>query len=173
MNIFIRSEKKSDFRDIKKITDLAFKQENEGVMIGKLRENPKYIKDLSLVAIVDDKIVGHILFFPIDIKNESRIITTLSLAPISVHPDFQNKKIGSLLIKTGLKKAKEFGFKSVIVVGHPNYYPRFGFKPASLWNIKLPIEAPDEVFMALELKSDELKDCSGIVEFPKEYQEAM
>jgi predicted N-acetyltransferase YhbS len=173
MNILIRSEKKSDYRDIKEITDLAFKQENEGLMIRKLRENPKYIEDLSLVAIVDEKIVGHILFFPVDIKNESRINTTLSLAPISVHPDFQNKKIGSLLIKAGLKKASELGFSSAIVVGHANYYPRFGFKPASLWNIKPPFEIPDKVFMALELKLEGLKDCSGVVEFPNEYQEAM
>ena len=173
MNIFIRPEEKSDYSDIKKVNDLAFKQKNEGLMIEKLRDNPKFLAELSLVAIVDDEIVGHILFFPVDIKNESKSTKSLSLAPMAVHPDFQNKKIGSLLVKEGLKKAAECGFTSVIIVGHPKYYPKFGFKPASLWNIKLPFEIPDEVFMALELKSDGLKDCKGIVEYPKEYEEAM
>ena len=142
-------------------------------MIEKLRDNPEYITKLSLVASIDGEIVGHILFFPVKIKSDSKIYKSLSLAPMAVHPDFQKKGIGSKLVIEGLKKAMEAGYESVIVVGHPNYYPRFGFKPASNWNIKLPIEIPDEVFMVVELKPDGLKNCSGIVEYPKEYEDAM
>ena len=65
----------------------------------------------------------------------------------------------------------EFGYTSVIVVGHPNYYPRFGFKPASKWEIRLPLKVPDEAVMVLELKPDSLKNCRGIVEYPKEYRD--
>jgi len=173
MDVMIRSEKGNDFSEIKIINDLAFKQTNEGLMVEKIRKNKEYIPELSLVAIVDKKIVGHILFFPVKIINDSKINICLSLAPVAVHPDFQNRGIGSKLVKEGLKKSLEMRYSSVIVVGHPNYYPRFGFKPASLWNIRLAIEVPDEVFMAVELTNDSLKDCSGIVEFPKEYREAM
>ena len=128
---------------------------------------------MSLVAVVNDEVVGHILFFPVKIKNDFECNRSLSLAPMAVHPNFQNKGIGSKLVNEGLKKANECGFNSVIVVGHPNYYPRFGFKPASNWSIRLPMEIPDEAFMAIELKPDGLKNCSGIVEYPKEYEEAM
>lgn len=173
MNVLIRSEEKNDYEAIKKVNDLAFNQINEGVMIEKLRDNPEFIAELSLVAVVNDEVVGHILFFPVEIKNNSMCNRSLSLAPMAVHPNFQNKGIGSKLVNEGLKKANECGFNSVIVVGHPNYYSRFGFKPASNWNIRLPMEIPDEAFMAIELKPDGLKDCSGIVEYPKEYEEAM
>ena len=173
MNVLIRSEEKNDYEAIKKINDLAFNQINEGVMIEKLRDNPEFIAELSLVAVVNDKVVGHILFFPVKIKNDFECKRSLSLAPMAVHPNFQNKGIGSKLVNEGLKKANECGFNSVIVVGHPNYYPRFGFKPASNWSIRLPMEIPDEAFMAIELKPDGLKNCSGIVEYPKEYEEAM
>ncbi|UCD13031.1 MAG: N-acetyltransferase [Thermoplasmatales archaeon] len=173
MNVLIRSEDKKDYDGIRMINDLAFNQINEGVLIEQLRDNPEYIAELSLVAIVEDEIVGHILFFPVKIKNKSKIHRSLSLAPMAVHPDFQNKGIGSKLIIEGLKKAIEFGYNSVIVVGHPSYYPRFGFKPASKWKISLPFEVPDEAFMALELKPDALKNCSGIVGYSKEYENAL
>ena len=171
MNILIRSEEKKDYDGIKKVNDLAFGQINEGIMIEKLRDNSDYISELSLVAVLDNEIIGHILFFPIKIKNESKINKSLSLAPMAVHPDFQNKGIGSKLVIEGLKKAMEFGYTSVIVVGHPNYYPRFGFKPASKWEIRLPLKVPDEAVMALELNPGSLKNCRGIVEYPKEYRD--
>jgi predicted N-acetyltransferase YhbS len=173
MDVLIRPEEKKDYEEIKKLNDLAFGQSNEGKMIEHLRDNSKYIPELSLVATIDDDIVGHILFFPVEIKHDSEIHTVLSLAPMAVHPDFQKKGIGSKLVIVGLKKAEESGYTSVIVVGHPSYYPRFGFQPASNWNIRLPMDVPDEVFMALELKQDGLKGCHGVVEFPKEYEEAM
>lgn len=173
MDVSIRYERKNDYDQIKKINDLAFNQKNEGEMIEALRKKSDYNYLLSLVAEIKDKIVGHILFYPIKIKKNKEKFTVLSLGPIAVHPEYQNKGIGSKLIKRGLKIAKRLDFRVVIVVGHPKYYPRFGFTPAKNWGIKLPFDVPDDVFLALELKENALKNCSGIVELPKEYFDAM
>ena len=173
MDVLIRNEKKDDYNEIRKINELAFGQKNEGKLVDDLRKKSDFNCLLSLVAEIKGRIVGHILFYPIKIKNEDKEHIVLSLAPIAVHPDFQNKGIGTKLVKKGLEAAKKTGYDAVIVVGHPNYYPRFGFSPASKWDIKLPIECPDDVFLALELKKNSLKNISGLVEFPKEYYDAM
>lgn len=171
MKATIRQEKVSDFEGIKKVNDLAFGQENEGVLVEKLRENPAFKKQLSLIAEIDVKVIGHILFFPIWIIYGETKHQSLALAPMSVLPDFQKMGIGSQMVSAGLGVAKELGFKSVIVLGHPDYYPRFGFSPASHWNIKAPFDVPDEVFMVIELVESGLQGISGIVEYPKEFEE--
>jgi predicted N-acetyltransferase YhbS len=173
MEIKIRTEQKNDHNEIKKINDLAFGQENEGKMIESLRKTLGYNASLSLVAEIKNKIVGHILFYPIKIKNEKEEYAVLSLVPLAVHPQYQNKGIGINLVKRGIEKAKVTNFDIILVVGHPKYYPRFGFKPAINWEIKLPFDAPKDAVLVLELKDNALKNCSGIVEFPKEYYEAM
>ena len=116
--------------------------------------------------------VGHILFTRIQIINERNIEhESLVLAPMAVLPEFQNRGIGSKLVDTGLSIAKESGFKSVIVVGHKLFYPRFGFSPASEWNIKAPFDVPEEVFMAKALDGGNLGRFSGIVRFPQEFDD--
>ena len=173
MEVLIRNERKNDYDQIRKINDLAFGQENEGKMIDALRKTSDFNYLLSLVAEIKGEIVGHILFYPIKIKNKIEEFIVLSLAPMAVHPDYQKNGIGTKLVKSGLEVAKELGFGAVIVVGHPKYYPRFGFTPAKNWNIKLPFDVPDDVFLALELKENALKYCNGTVEFPKEFFDAM
>jgi predicted N-acetyltransferase YhbS len=173
MDVIIRNEKKEDYNEIKRINDLAFGQENEGKMIEAFRKTKDYNNLLSLIAETKGKIIGHILFYPIKIKNKKEEYTVLSLAPMAVHPEFQNKGIGSKLVKRGLEIAKELNFGIVIVVGHPKYYPRFGFTPAKNWDITLPFDVPDDVFLALELNENALKYCSGTVEYPKEFFDAM
>ncbi len=151
------------------INDMAFGQEAEGILVEKLRKNKKFIKDLSLVACMGNEIVGHILFFPIEIKSEDSNFESLALAPMSVIPELQGLGIGSQLIENGLAKAKKMGYKSVIVLGHAEFYTKFNFAPASNFKISCPFEAPDEVFMALELEKDSLASVSGFVEYPKEF----
>ena len=165
----IRPETLEDRVAIRQVNQEAFGQKVEADIVEKLRE--RGVLSLSLVAVQDDVVIGHIAFSPVEITSESSSFEALALAPMAVHPDFQNKGIGSKLVLEGLKKAMEFGYTSVIVVGHPNYYPRFGFKPASIWEIRLPLKVPDEAVMALELKPDSLKNCRGIVEYPKEYRD--
>ena len=105
------------------------------------------------------------------IENGDKKYNSLALAPVSVLPEYQNNGIGSKLIRESLKIAREIGFKSVIVLGHDKYYPRFGFKPASLWGIKAPFEVPVEAFMVLELEVRVLDDVAGTVVYGKEFLE--
>jgi predicted N-acetyltransferase YhbS len=171
--ILIRKEVNEDLKSINEINDLAFDQNQESDLIDKLRKKAEFSDELSLVAIYGDKIVGHILFFMVSIIFEKGIHTTLSLGPVSVLPEHQNKGIGGELIRAGLKRAKELGFKSVVVLGHPEYYPRFGFRRASEWNIKDPFGAPEEAMMASELEKGSLDFGGGIIDYPQEYFETV
>jgi putative acetyltransferase len=172
-HLIIRPEKEYDNPRIREVNDLAFGQENEGRLIEKLRQTENFIPELSLVAERDDEVVGHILFYPVIIRSAKAKYHSLSLGPMAVTPAYQRQGIGSQMVKEGLETAKTLGHKSVIVVGHPEYYPRFGFRPASQWTIKVPFDVPDEAFLALELVIDELKGKSGTVEYPEEFNEAM
>lgn len=152
------------------INDMAFGQEAEGILIEKLRKNQKFIKELSLVACMGSEIIGHILFFPIKINSENDSYESLALAPMSVIPELQGLGIGSQLVEKGIAKAKKLGHQSIIVLGHDKYYPKFGFKPASKFNITPPFEVPDNVFLAKEIILNSLADISGCVEYPKEFK---
>ncbi len=169
----IRIEEKEDYNRITEVNNLAFNQTNEGILISNLRKTDKFIPGLSLVAELHKKIVGHILFYPLDIISGVKRSEILSLAPIAVLPEFQRKGIGKKLVIQGLKKSEALGFKAVVVLGHPEYYPKFGFNRASKWNIKPPIKVPDEAFMAIELVDGWLNDKAGLIEYPAEYYQAL
>lgn len=172
--IDIRAENPDDYPAIKRVNDLAFGQPNEGMLVGELRRNPSFVPELSLVAVYNGTIVGHILFLPVRIACEDSSAISLSLAPMAVLPEHQGKGIGGRLIEEGIAIAKTKGYESIILVGHPGYYPRFGFQPASRWGIKPPYEGvPDEAFMALELCENSLDGKAGVAEFPREYESAM
>jgi len=173
MIVLVRPESEKDYEGITRCNNLAFNQKDEACLVEAIRKNPKYISELSLVVEVITEIIGHILFFPVIIQSDSNNFTSLSLAPMSVLPEYQNRGIGTELVKSGLEKAVELGFESVIVLGHEKYYPRFGFKPASNWNIKSPFPVPDEAFMAIELIPNALTEVNGIVIYPKEYEAAL
>ena len=172
MDILVREEKEKDYKEIYEVNKLAFGQENESILVDKIRKGENFIPGLSLVAETGGKIAGHILFSKIKIIGSS-VFETLILAPLAVIPAFQKKGIGSKLVKKGVFKAKELGFDSIIVVGHKEYYPRFGFEKASKWNLKCPFEVPDEAFMAIELAEKALEGKTGTIEFPDEFMEAM
>lgn len=170
MNIIVRKEEEKDYPRVYEINKLAFEQENESKLIEKIRKGNNFIPELSIVAEVDNQIVGHILFSKIQIVGDS-VYETLALGPMAVIPQFQKQGIGSLLIRKGIETAKELGFDSIIVLGHKEYYPKFGFQPASKWKIKCPFDAPDEVFMAIELVKGALEGKSGVVRYPDEFME--
>ncbi|UCE36992.1 MAG: N-acetyltransferase [Thermoplasmata archaeon] len=166
----IRQEQKDDYKKVYEINKEAFNQEDESKLIERIRASEGFVPELSLVAEQDNEIVGHILFSKIKIIGEAEY-ESLALAPMSVVPKLQKQGIGGKLVTTGLEIAKKLGFKSVIVVGHEDYYPRFGFKKASLWSIKYPFEVPDEVFMVIELVEGSLEGKAGCVQYPKEFME--
>ena len=170
MTIMIRQETKEDYSKVYEVNRLAFSQENESILVEKIRKGDNFISELSLVAEVNNEIVGHILFSKIKIIGNTTT-DSLALAPMAVLPEYQKQGIGGKLIKKGLEAAKELGFNSVIVLGHKEYYPIFGFQKASKWNIKCPFEVPDEAFMAIELFGNSLTGMEGTVEYPNEFLE--
>jgi putative acetyltransferase len=115
---------------IHEINVIAFGRENEARLVDNLRKSRSFNRQLSLVAVKKGRVVGHILFSPIVIKTERRAVPGLALAPVAVHLEFQNQGIGSEVVRQRLEDCRTSGHKIVVVVGHPNYYPRFGFVPA-------------------------------------------
>ena len=171
--ISVREERAEDIEAIHLVNLLAFGQEDEARLVQKIRISPGFIPELSLVAVRNSQIVGHILFSRIHIETPQRDIEVLSLAPVAVLPEFQNQGIGSMLIGAGLEKAHQMGRKIVVVIGHPWYYPKFGFLPARQNGLEAPIPVPDEAFMVLELVPDALEGIAGRVKYPPEFDEAM
>jgi putative acetyltransferase len=169
--ITIRSESPNDYSQISDVIYSAFEQKNEVRLVKTLRASPDFIGELSLVAILNNLIIGHILFSKIIIKSEKAEFPALALAPLAVKPEFQNQGIGSKLVEKGLEECKRLNHKIVIVLGHPNFYPKFGFKPANDFGVMAPFAVPNESFLILELTSGALRSVSGIVEYPLAFDE--
>jgi len=167
--LVVRAETAKDFDAVRKLNKKAFKGNSESKLVDALRESDGFIPGLSLVAEKGGKVVGHILFSPVRIVGLGSAAPALALAPMAVLPDYQNQGIGSELVKYGLGECRKLGHKIVVVVGHPDYYPRFGFVKAGEKGLKLPFEAPDEVFMALELVPGALDGVNGLIDYPPEF----
>ncbi|MCM2266292.1 MAG: N-acetyltransferase [Elusimicrobiales bacterium] len=169
--VAVRPETPKDFDAIRKLNKKAFKGKSESKLVDAIRESDGFIPELSLVAETAGLVVGHILFSPILIKGPQGETPALALAPMAVLPDFQKRGVGSALVRRGLEECRRLGHKIVVVVGHDEYYPRFGFVRASDKGLRLPFEAPDEVFMALELAPGALSGVSGEVVYPREFHD--
>jgi predicted N-acetyltransferase YhbS len=175
MDIYIKQEQPEDYSTTEQVVKRAFStvefsDKQEHFLVERIRKSDAFIPELSLVAFnQENELVGHILLSKIKIIDGLNTVDSLALAPVSVVPEFHRKGIGSKLILASLEKAKQLGFQSVIVLGHPTYYPKFGFKPASLWKIRAQFEVPDEVFMALELTDNALSHVQGNVQYSKAF----
>jgi predicted N-acetyltransferase YhbS len=174
LNIMIKQETSSDFQAVENLVKAAFEHaeytdHDEHNLVRRLRESEAFIPELSLIAMQEREPVGYILFTKIKIDNGTKKHPSLALAPVAVLPKYQGKGIGSELILEGMNRAKSLGFQSVVVLGHSEYYPRFGFVPASTYCITAPFEVPNEAFMANELEPGALQEVSGIVEYAKEF----
>lgn len=172
MNIHIRPETVADHSQVYQVISRAFGQDNESKLVELLRQDNCFIPELSLLALLDQQIIGHILFTQIKIVDDSGAETpSLALAPMAVLPAHQKSGIGGRLIRAGLEAAKQLGHQSVIVLGHKDYYPKFGFVPAQKWNIGTHYQVPSEYFMAIELVPGALATASGVVEYPKPFSQ--
>lgn len=171
----IRQEEEKDYRKVFALTEEAFRtmehsDHQEHFLVERLRKSDAFIPELSLVAENEDGVIaGHILFTKIKIENSSESFDSLALAPVSVKPEFQNQGIGGQLILFGHLVAKELGHQSVILIGHENYYPRFGYEKTSNFGISFPFDIPEENGMAIELVENGLKNVTGVVKYPKEF----
>ena len=170
--ITIRPEKAEDFQNIADINRIAFGRDIESGIVEKIRHSENFIPELSLVAIKDGLPVGHAIFSRIRIKKEDGEAEALTLGPIAVLPEFQRQGIGSLLVSEGMEKARSLGFGAIVLVGHPDYYPRFGFVQARGRGLEifLKVKVPDEAFMVYEIEKGFL-GVTGVVEFPDYFNE--
>jgi len=177
MNITIRQEIPTDYPIVFNLVEEAFRtmkysNQTEHFLVEKLRKNEDiFIPELSLIAELEGKIVGHILLSKIHIKDNENIFELLSLAPVSVLPAFHKKGIGSQLVRESHRIAKSLGHTSVLLIGHKDYYPRFGYQPAHLFGIKFPFDSALENCMVVELEKNALDDVRGMVVYPKEFFE--
>ena len=166
----IRPERPEDASRIHEVNELAFGQPAEADLVERLRE--ACADSLSLVA-EDGALVGHILFTPVTIDGDGRRVVGMGLAPMAVHPDRQRQGIGSQLVTHGLDVLRERGCPFVVVVGHPDYYPRFGFEPASKHGLASQWEGmPDAVFMVLVLDVAAMTGATGVARYRDEFNDA-
>lgn len=174
MNINIREESPKDYLSVFNIIEKAFKHEKysdhqEHFLVERLRKSEAFVPGLSLVAEVENNLVGYILLTEIKIKTSENEIKSLALAPVAVLPEFQSMGIGGKLIEFAHERARNLGYKSVILLGHEKYYPRFGYQLADEFHISLPFDVPKENCMAIELQPNALKNIQGEVVYPKEF----
>jgi putative acetyltransferase len=165
--IVIRPEGPDDVIAIRDVV-LAAMRQDEADIVDALRDHGKAV--LSLVAVLNGRVVGHILFSPATFDDANPRLPGLGLGPLAVLPEFQNQGIGSALVGAGLEQCRRLGYGSVILMGHPTYYPRFGFQPASRFGIlpAQPMRDPDAL-MALELEPGALSGVSGIAREAEEF----
>lgn len=172
---FIRAEQAADKNGVRAVNERAFGGRAEADIVEALHRAHAAV--VALVAEVGAEVVGHILFSPVDVECASwrqglspAIVKRLvGLAPMAVAPDYQRRGIGSQLVREGLARCRANGFDGVVVLGHAEYYPRFGFVPAMQFGLRSEYDVPADVFMAIELGSGSLDGVSGLVRYHKAF----
>jgi putative acetyltransferase len=164
----IRAEKPSDVEGIRQLNRQAFPGPAEAALVDLLRERGRNV--VSLVAVVDGQIIGQVLFTEVSVT-PSTPHKGVGLAPLAVLPAFQNRGIGTELGRKGLALCGEKVYDFAIVLGNPGYYPRFGFRKASLFGLGNDYNE-ENPFMAVEFKPGVLGSFSGIVHYAPEFSES-
>jgi putative acetyltransferase len=160
----IRKERPDDVAAVRDVNRRAFGQDQEANIVDALRTNGGAL--LSLVATVNGQVVGHIMYSPLTVAEN---VNGVALGPMAVLPEYQRQGLGTRLIEAGNRKIKDAGYPFIIVVGHADYYPRFGFRPANEYGIKSEWDVPDEVFMLLVLNEEKMQGVSGLAKYRLEF----
>jgi putative acetyltransferase len=148
--VIIRAETPADVQDVRRVNVAAFGQPAEADLVDALRSEAHPF--VSLVAERDGRVIGHICFSPVTIDSDPGAADYIGLAPMAVDPDAQRQGVGSMLVREGLRECARLGQRLVVVLGHPAFYPRFGFAPASRMGLSCEYSVPHDTFMALLLK---------------------
>ncbi|MEE8585666.1 MAG: N-acetyltransferase [Acidobacteriota bacterium] len=170
-SIDIRPERAADRKTVFRINELAFERPDEARLVEALREQARPM--VSLVAEAEGRVAGHILFTPVEIEDRSRPdqLPAMGLAPMAVDPEFQRQGIGSQLVRAGLLACREIGQPAVFVLGHPEYYPRLGFRPAAPLGLHYQDHSFDHAFMVAELAPGALQGRRGWVRYLPAFEE--
>ena len=167
--LIIHPEKPADIPSLRIVNQLAFEQPQEVGLVDALRATNSIL--LSLVAVLDEQIVGQALYTPVSIGLPPNPLIGAGLGPVAVLPAFQRQGIGSQLVTTGNQMLQEAGYPFVVVLGHPTYYPRFGFQPASHFDIHCEWDVPDEAFMFKLLAPLKMTGISGLASYRPEFSD--
>lgn len=168
--VSIRPECASDLEPIRSVNRAAFGREAEAELVDRLRACGEFFSALSLVASDETgRVVGHILLTRAVVETEAGRFAALALGPMAVEPMLQRRGVGGALIREAIRRAVAMGESLVIVLGRPEYYPRFGFERASQWGIRPPFEAPDEAWMALWIGGAAPCQLDGVVRYAEPF----
>lgn len=165
--IKVREERPEDFEAVRRVNELAFGRPEEASLVEALRTAAE--PHVSLVAEVEGRVVGHIFFSPVMIESEEAAHEAIALGPMAVLPEFQGRGVGSRLVLEGLEECRRRGHGVVFVLGHPEFYPRFGFAPTKPRGITCEYQVPAEVFMLKELREGALAGRAGVVKYHEEF----
>ncbi len=163
----IRAERTGDGAAIAAVHMAAFGRPEEARLVGALREAGKNV--VSLVAVADGGIVGHVLFSPVAIEGIGAAIGA-GLAPLAVLPSHQRRGIGAALVVAGLDALRPAGYGAPVVLGDPAYYRRFGFVSARQFGLSSEYDAPEGSFMALELRASAFAGAQGLCRYADEFR---
>jgi len=170
--MLIRPETPGDYPGVAVVNNAAFDEENESHLIDLIRQTDLYVAGLSLVAVEDVAVIGHVMFSYVTLEAPAGDLRILDLAPLAVHPDHQNQGVGTALTGHGLELIEALGEPLVLVEGIPTYYPRFGFERASLHGLTPPSpKTPDDAFMVKLLSNYDPK-YRGRVRYPPAFYQA-
>ncbi len=162
----VRPEQPHDFDAIRHVHESAFEPSQvEAQLVEELRDSEAHVPELCLVAIHDDAVVGHIAFSRAHLAHRREV---LALAPMGVLPEHQRHGAGSALVSDGLRRAAETNFPLVVVLGHADYYPRFGFESAGALGVKAPFDVPPEAWMAYRLPTY-TPEARGVLVYPEAF----
>ena len=166
-DIIIRPETVDDFPAVREVVNLAFANDEESIadLIEALRAEPGYTPELSLVAVRDGAIVGHVIFSEARIETDSGVIPAMALGPLCVHPDWQQRGIGGQLVREGFEACRRLGHRIAVVIGHSTYYPRFGFQRGRPLGIEMSLGRLEQSRMVMELAPGALDGVRGMVYF--------